>query len=104
MRYLILVHRYLGTAVGILMIGWCLTGIVMMYVHYPQLSQAERLRHLQTVNWRGCCTVGTTAIRDDAAIEAFQVESLAGRPVLHVQFADRSPQLLDLLDGHAISE
>jgi hypothetical protein len=103
MRLLILVHRYLGTAVGILMVGWCLSGVVMMYVRYPELSQAERLRRLQPLDWHGCCAVALQAVADDALVEAFQVESLAGRPVLHVQFADRSTQLLDLVDGHGIS-
>src|ERR1700683_1522567 len=103
MRYLILIHRYLGTAIGILMVGWCLTGIVMMYVRYPLLSQTERLRHLQPLDWRGCCAVSAAALPDDAAIEGFQIEGLAGRPVLHLQVAGRSRQLIDLIDGHAIA-
>jgi hypothetical protein len=103
MRYLILIHRYLGIAVGILMVGWCLTGIVMMYVRYPELSQAQRLRQLPPLDWRGCCQVGTTVLPADAAVAACQLESLAGRPVLQVQFADRGPEFIDLLDGQAIS-
>jgi hypothetical protein len=103
MRYLILIHRYLGTGIGILMVGWCLTGVVMMYVRYPLLSQTERLRRLQPLDWRGCCVVKAASLPDDAAFEGFQIESLAGRPVLHVRLAGRSGQLLDLIDGHAIA-
>ena len=103
MRYLILIHRYLGTAIGILMVGWCLTGIVMMYVRYPAVSQVERLRRLQPLELRGCCAVGANPIPDDASVDRFQVENLAGRPVLQLQFADRGPQLIDLTDGHAVS-
>ena len=103
MRYLILIHRYLGTAVGIVMVGWCLSGVVMMYVRYPELSHAGRLRHLQPLDWQGCCAAGTKSVADDASVEAFQIESLAGRPVLHLQFADRHVQLRDLFNGQAIS-
>ncbi len=103
MRYLTLIHRYLGTAIGVLMVGWCLTGIVMMYVRYPEVSQAERLRHLPPLDWRGCCTLGATSLPDDAPIEGFQVENLGARPVLQVQFADRTARLIDLLDGHTIA-
>ena len=103
MRYLILIHRYLGTAIGIVMVGWCLTGIVMMYVRYPEVSQVERLQHLQPLQWRGCCAVGVDSLPDDAAVERFQIESLAGRPVLQLQFAGRSPQLISLTDGRVIS-
>lgn len=103
MRYLILIHRYLGIAIGILIIGWCLTGMVMMYVRYPEVSQAERLRRLSPLDWRGCCTVGAGSIPDDARIQAFQVENLGSRPVLHLQFADRNSRLIDLSDGQELS-
>jgi PepSY-associated TM region len=103
MRYLILIHRYLGTGIGILMVGWCLTGVVMMYVRYPLLSQAERLRHLQPVEWSGCCVVSAASLSNDAVIEGFEIESLDGRPVLHLQFAGGDGRLIDLLNGHAIS-
>ncbi len=103
MRYLILLHRYLGTAVGFLMVGWCLTGIVMMYVRYPQLSQPDRLQHLPPVDWRGCCVTATRSLADDASVESFQVESLAGHPALHVQFTNHSRQLIDLANGRVMS-
>jgi hypothetical protein len=103
MRYLILIHRYLGTAIGILMVGWCLTGIVMMYVRYPEVSQADRLQHLRPVDWRGCCVASPASLSDDASVATFQVESLAGRPELHLQYADRSGQLIDLINGRIMA-
>ncbi|MEJ0007704.1 MAG: hypothetical protein WDM77_15390 [Steroidobacteraceae bacterium] len=69
MRYLILIHRYLGTAIGIVMVGWCLSGVVMMYVRYPELSQLERVRHLQPLDFHHCCTLGANSLPDDAAVE-----------------------------------
>lgn len=99
MRYLILIHRYLGTAIGIVMVGWCLSGMVMMYVRYPELSQLERVRRLQPLDFHNCCTLGANSLADDAAIEGFQLESLAGRPVLHAQLANGNWQLIDLADG-----
>ncbi len=85
------------------MVGWCLTGIVMMYVRYPQLSQADRLQHLQPVDWRGCCAASASSLADGASVAAFQVESLAGRPELRVQFANGSRQLIDLINGRTLS-
>ena len=103
MRYLILCHRYLGTAIGILMVGWCLTGVVMMYVRYPQLSPAMRSRLLQPLDWHGCCA-GTTSLPDGASVEEFQIEGLAGRAVLRVQFTDHRRKLIDLTDQREISQ
>jgi hypothetical protein len=103
MRYLILIHRYLGTAVGILMIIWCLTGIVMMYVRYPELSPAERLQRLQPLRWQGCCQIGAMSLPQPGSIEAFQIENLGARPVLHLQLPDGPARVIDLTDGHPIA-
>ena len=45
-RLLFLVHRYLGTGIGTLMVVWCLSGVVMMYQSYPYLDETTRVRHL----------------------------------------------------------
>ncbi len=37
-RILILLHRYLGVALGALMLLWFASGIVMLFVPYPGLS------------------------------------------------------------------
>lgn len=102
MRYLILMHRYLGTAVGVLMLGWCLTGIVMMYVRYPALPQSQRLRQLQPLQWRDCCRIDTATLPPAGSLAGFQVENLGTRAVLQLQRNDGPPQLIDLIDGRAI--
>jgi hypothetical protein len=42
-RYLYLVHRWLGVAMCALFALWFASGIVMMYVEYPELTEEERL-------------------------------------------------------------
>lgn len=103
MRYLILIHRYLGIGVGVLMVVWCLTGVVMMYVRYPALSPAERLRHLEPVAWRGCCVVSESSLADGALVDTFQVESVTSRPMLRVKLAHSGWRLIDLIDGRLVS-
>ena len=41
--WLLLLNRYLGIALGALMVIWCLSGVVMMYVSYPALSRDARV-------------------------------------------------------------
>ncbi len=100
-RWLILAHRYLGIAVGLLMVMWCLSGIVMMYVRYPSLSETRRLAALQPLDWRGCCTVGGT-VDARLAVRRMQVEMLAGHPVLRIAQGDGPVRLIDLTDGKAV--
>lgn len=45
-RWMFLTHRWLGVALCVLFAMWFVSGMVMMYVGYPKLTQAERLTHL----------------------------------------------------------
>jgi uncharacterized iron-regulated membrane protein len=104
-RAVVLIHRYVGIAVGILMAVWCLSGVVMMYVPYPRLTEEQRMVGLAPLDWRGCCTFGAQAgapISDGTRVSAFQVEMLGGQPVLRVTFEGTGRRVIDLRSGAAI--
>src|SRR5438093_882949 len=67
-RALVVLHRYLGVAVGLLMAVWFVSGIVMMYVGFPRLTEAERLRLQSPVPWQACCQFGERLLTDDQPI------------------------------------
>ncbi len=96
-RWLYLTHRYLGIALCVPMLAWCLSGMVMVYVSYPSLKESARLSHLAPIEWNGCCTIANEALPDDAPVPSFQVEMLNGRPVLRLRTAT-----IDLTDGKKI--
>src|SRR5580693_8475227 len=102
-RLLFLVHRYLGIAVGALMVMWCLSGVVMMYHGYPDLDEANRVRHLTPIDWSGCCKISDEALADDDPIEDLQLEMLAGTPVLQLRSRHAS-RAIDLDTGRAIDK
>jgi hypothetical protein len=54
-RLLILIHRYLGIALGVIVALWCLSGFVMMYVQYPDVSEREYLAGLPLIDASACC-------------------------------------------------
>lgn len=45
-RWLYLTHRWLGMLLCAFFAMWFVSGVVMMYVGYPKLTQAERLQYL----------------------------------------------------------
>ncbi|MDH6590713.1 putative iron-regulated membrane protein [Variovorax sp. TBS-050B] len=49
-RWLFLVHRWLGVLACAFFAMWFVSGVVMMYVGYPKLTEAERLRHLPVLD------------------------------------------------------
>ncbi len=77
-RLLFLAHRYLGMAMGLFMLMWCLSGIVMMYVPYPSLPEREREQALSAIDWSKCCAWGTAEI--DAT--GSTIEAMGSTPVL----------------------
>ena len=98
MRLLIILHRYVGVAVGLLMVLWCLSGFVMMYQSYPRLDPADRIRGLAPLRLTAA-QAAVAAVPDDAALRGFRVEMTAGRPVLEMQSGPRRREVTDLASG-----
>jgi uncharacterized iron-regulated membrane protein len=97
-RWILLLHRYLGIAVGALMVMWCLSGIVMMYESYPALDENVRLRALQPIEWRDCCKIAD-AQRANLSPKRIWIEMLGGRPVL---FSGEDSRPIDLSTGSSV--
>jgi hypothetical protein len=99
-RALVIAHRYLGIAVGVLMLMWFASGIVMMYVAFPQGVGKERLGALPPIAWRGCCRIEVPP-NDNDVFERAEVETLLGRPVLRLRRQLLPQQVIDLDSGAA---
>ncbi len=76
-RWTYVVHRYVGIGLGLLMLMWCLSGMVMMYMPYPSLPQAARIAGLQPLDGGQCCVMPA-----GAAPSSFSVEMMHGRLLL----------------------
>lgn len=96
---LITVHRWLGIGVGLLMATWCVSGVVMMYVGYPELSEADRRAGLAPIDAAGCCTLPAPLAAGDATLQGARVEMLAGRPVLRWRDNAGALRVDDLREG-----
>jgi hypothetical protein len=57
LRWLFLLHRYLGIGMGLVMLLWCLSGFVMMYKPYPELDEVQQLGTLAALDMEVCCTL-----------------------------------------------
>jgi len=102
-RTLVILHRYLGIAVGLLMLTWFLSGIVMMYVGFPQPLGAERVLSLPNINWQACCHVADGALPDGQLIARAEIEMLLGVPALRLPRPPVPDQTINLADGGAVS-
>jgi uncharacterized iron-regulated membrane protein len=101
-RTSVILHRYLGIAVGLLMLIWFLSGIVMMYVGFPQPLGAERLLSLPMINWQACCHVADGALPGGQPMASAEIEMLRGVPVLRLPRPPVPDQTINLGDGSGV--
>ncbi len=65
---------------GLLMLLWFLSGVVMLFVRWPEVTAQERAAGLPPIAWSQCCTLGEAQPAQE--LRHATVEDLAGRPVL----------------------
>lgn len=74
----------------------------MMYVPYPSLAEQDRVVALPALTFAKCCELETVAdIIGDAPIKQFELEMLAGRPVLRI-LDEYGSMAVDLRRGEII--
>jgi len=100
MKTLIVIHRYVGVVLGVLMTLWCVSGFVMMYQPYPATSQQERLAGLEPLDLAQCCA--ELAIPDETPLANARIEMLGGAPVLRT-VGEAGPETYNLATGAAVT-
>lgn len=88
-------HRYVGIVIGLLMLVWLLSGIVMLFARWPSVEEARRVEALPPIPWETCCVF--PALPPETVVETASLESAAGRPVLRLPDG-----VYDLTTGHPL--
>jgi hypothetical protein len=102
-RVLLLVHRYLGIALGILVALWCLSAFVMMYVRFPDLTDQEHLAGLSNLDMERCCQldIGTAEFLQNT--DEFNIEMMGDLPVLRTRSATGLSMTINLVNGSRVN-
>lgn len=90
-RLLFLTHRWLGLTLGLLVLAWFASGVVMMYVGFPQLTALERcsgLAPLPSSSWRVPPAQSFKVLALAEPPEHVRLGEFLGRPVYHIRAAD----------------
>lgn len=83
-RSLIFVHRWLGVALSVIFLLWFVSGIVMMYWSFPEVSARDRLERAPTLTAAAIRITpeeAAAALRRDGGSARFRLTSFDGRPV-----------------------
>jgi hypothetical protein len=102
---LLYVHRWLGVGMCVLFALWFASGIIMMYVEYPELTEQERIEHLPSLDTARVMTTpaeAASAISTGNLYSRVSLTTTLGRPAYMLQaesgqtftvFADTGEQL-----------
>ncbi len=88
-RYIFALHRWVGVTLGLLMLLWCVTGVVMIWNPYPAVTRGDRDYRLE-----GLAPIVAPdrmvlpAIPDTAPLSSARIEMLANRPVIALAWSE----------------
>src|SRR5690349_19985892 len=82
LKRLIILHRYLGVVLGVIMTLWCASSFVMMYQGDPLTTPEEKRAGLQPLDLSRWSLQPQVAY--DATAFSYRIETLNGAPVLRM--------------------
>lgn len=91
-RWLHLGHRWLGMGLGVVVLLWFVSGVVMLFVARPQLTEPERLRGLPALEMSAVKQSPLAAWQVLGLPDwptAVRLNQIAGRPAYHFLVAKR---------------
>ncbi|SDP24004.1 PepSY domain-containing protein [Afipia sp. GAS231] len=104
-RWLYVVHRWIGIGTCLLFAMWFMSGVVMMYVAFPQLTDAERWAALPSIAWdkvqvspdRAMAAAGLARYPRDLRLAMLNEE-----PVYRLLGWDGERKTISAVDGRAV--
>lgn len=104
-RWLYVIHRWIGIATCLLFAMWFVSGIVMMYVAFPQLTDRERLMALPAIAWDRVLVAPDRAMTS-AGVASYprdlRLVMLDDTPVYRLTDWNGDRKTISATDGHLI--
>ena len=104
-RWLYIGHRWIGIVTCLLFVMWFVSGVVMMYIAFPRLTEQERLAALPDLQW------SKVAIPPDRAMaiaglksypRELRLDMLDDEPVYRIAAWDGDRKVVSARDGRLI--
>ena len=85
------IHRVVGMGIALLVVLWFWSGMVLLFVPYPSLTEIERFRWLEPLQLGRCC-VSLESVWSQPGqtqgVERIRLLMVAGRPLYVIHFLD----------------
>ncbi|MGM4920709.1 PepSY domain-containing protein [Tardiphaga sp. 813_E8_N1_3] len=106
-RWLYIGHRWVGIVTCLFFAMWFISGVVMMYVAFPNLSDTERLATLPDITWEKVTLSPDDAMKKAGAARYprdLRLNMIADEPVYRLTGWDGKRQTISAIDGRAITD
>ena len=103
-KWLVLAHRWLAIGMCLLFVGWFISGLVLMYVAFPNLNGRERAAGLARIEWQRVRVLPDEALRLSGVTEfphELRLEMMGAEPVYRIQ-DDASPTTVSARTGRVV--
>jgi hypothetical protein len=97
-RWLYVGHRWIGIATCLLFAMWFLSGLVMIYVPYPSLTEAERVARLEPIRWADV----TAPAPDSNGLRSLILEMRDGKPVWRTKPWEGDARIISAAAGQSV--
>ncbi|WP_375463291.1 PepSY domain-containing protein [uncultured Methylobacterium sp.] len=103
-RWLHLAHRWLGIVTGLLFATWLTSGLVMMYVAFPTLTEPERRAALPPLVWDRVAIPPEAVLAGEARFPRdLRLAMLDAEPVYRITGWDGGRRTVSAADGRAVA-
>jgi uncharacterized iron-regulated membrane protein len=105
-RWLYIGHRWVGIVTCLFFAMWFVSGVVMMYVAFPSLSDRERLAALPDIQWAKVALSPDDAMKTAGAARYprdLRLAMMADEPVYRITAWDGKRQTISAADGRDIT-
>lgn len=103
-RVIFLLHRYLGIGLGVIVSLWCISGFVMMYVPFPEVTRQDQLFASPHLTFDNCCEVPGIDEFSEIPLESARISLWPFKPVLFLKELGGNQYAIDLQSGEYIYE
>ncbi|MDG1473962.1 MAG: PepSY domain-containing protein [Porticoccaceae bacterium] len=94
----VMIHCYLGIIFGVVILLWCLSGFVMMFVQYPSLTSQERYSYMSPLSIDSCCQALDTSRLTSYKFDSFILQQIPSGPLLKL-ISDDKTYFFDAMSG-----
>lgn len=103
-RAIFIIHRWVGVGIGLMIALWCVSGFIMMYVPFPEVTKQDQLLASPRLDFTDCCVLPPEEEFSPIELSSARISNWPFRPILFLNGQGDGQYAIDMHDGEYIWE